>query len=110
MNRRSKLGKPTKEFIIKRQGFWRHIGSRKETTELLSLTEKKRRPSMLKDAVSTGLKANDSLSIALFGYDIHELLLHDDDAANRKVTHKLLDVRIAECGSADFILTGQQKP
>ena len=61
---------------------------------------------MLKDAVSTGLKANDSLSIALFGYDIHELLLHDDDAANRKVTHKLLDVRIAECGSADFILTG----
>ena len=49
---------------------------------------------MLKDAVSTGLKANDSLSIALFGYDIHELLLHDDDAANRKVTHKLLDVRI----------------
>ena len=58
---------------------------------------------MLKDAVSTGLKANDSLSIALFGYDIHELLLHDDDAANRKVTHKLLDVRIAECGSADFI-------
>ncbi|MEQ2560688.1 hypothetical protein [Sutterella wadsworthensis] len=44
MNRRSKLGKPTKEFIIKRQGFWRHIGSRKETTELLSLTEKKTAP------------------------------------------------------------------
>ena len=64
MNRRSKLGKPTKEFIIKRRGFWRHIGSRKETTELLSLTEKKRRPSMLKDAVSTGLKANVAVSIA----------------------------------------------
>ena len=40
MNRRSKLGKPTKKFIIKRRGFWRHIGIRKETTELLSLTEK----------------------------------------------------------------------
>ena len=63
MNRRSKLGKPTKEFIIKRRGFWRHIGIRKDDRAAV-VNREKRRPSILKDAVSTGLKANVAVSIA----------------------------------------------